>query len=93
VAGPQPERVGSEGKVTDFGIARAISSSRTRTGVILGTPDYMSPEQIMDKALAKNLDERFQTAGQIAKPLRLLAIKVAQKQKQRMAEQEAASRA
>ena len=142
-------------KVTDFGIAKAISSSRTRTGVILGTPNYMSPEQIMgqkidprsdifslgvvfyqllagelpfqgdnlssllyqitqvkhpplrsfnpripvaceqimDRALAKNLDERFQTAGQLAKLLRLLALKVDQKQKKRAAAQEAALRA
>jgi len=142
-------------KVTDFGIAKAISSSRTRTGVILGTPNYMSPEQIMghkidprsdlfslgvvfyqllagelpfqgdnlssllyqitqvkhpplrsfnpripvaceqimDKALAKNLDERFQTAGQLAKLLRLLALKVDQKQKQKVVAKEAASRA
>ena len=139
-------------KVTDFGIAKAISSSRTRTGVILGTPNYMSPEQIMgqkidprsdvfslgvvfyqllagelpfqgdnlssllyqitqvkhpplrsfnpripvaceqimDKALAKNLDERFQSAGQMAKLVRQLALKVDKKQKQRVAEQEAA---
>ena len=44
------------------------------------------------KALAKNLDERFQTAGQMAKLLRLLALKVDQKQKKKMAEKEAALR-
>lgn len=127
-------------KVTDFGIAKAISSSRTKTGVILGTPNYMSPEQIMgqkidhrsdifslgvllfqlltgetpfhgdnlssllyqitqvkhtavreynpkipkacekivDKALAKNPDMRFKSAGEMGQYLRLLAAKVDQ---------------
>ncbi len=125
-------------KVMDFGIAKAVTSSHTKTGVILGTPNYMSPEQIegheingrsdifslgvvlyqlltgalpfhgktmtelfyqitqvkhpsprshnprvikpceqlIDKALAKNQDKRFQTAGLFAKYLRLLGTKI-----------------
>jgi CHASE2 domain-containing sensor protein len=140
-----------EVKVTDFGIAKAISSSRTKTGVILGTPNYMSPEQIMgqkvdyrsdifslgvlffqlltgelpfqgdnlssllyqitqtrhpklrdfnpnlpgtcdqiiDKALAKNPDERFKSAGEISRIVRLLASKVEQAIRKRTNQKEA----
>jgi serine/threonine-protein kinase len=130
-------------KVTDFGIAKAISSSRTKTGVILGTPNYMSPEQIMghkidphsdifslgvllfqlltgelpfqgdnlsallyeitqkkhpsvrdfnlrlpracdqiiDKALAKNPNDRFNTAAEFARFVGLLCLKIEQAQR------------
>jgi serine/threonine-protein kinase len=38
-------RPNGELKIVDFGIARLASSNMTASGLIVGTPDYMSPEQ------------------------------------------------
>ncbi len=43
-------------RVMDFGIARVDSSSMTRTGVAMGTPNYISPEQLQGKPVDHRTD-------------------------------------
>ena len=44
-------------KITDFGIARVVSQTLTKTGVTTGTPAYMSPEQIISSKVDGKADQ------------------------------------
>jgi len=43
-------------RVMDFGVARLTDSSATRTGIILGSPSYMAPEQLDGRPLTGSAD-------------------------------------
>ncbi len=56
---PQNVMIAADGRVVvmDFGIARSLqSASMTQTGAMMGTPDYMSPEQVKGEAADSRTD-------------------------------------
>lgn len=55
---PENIRLEPSGKIKlmDFGIAKAHDLSLTRTGMSMGTPYYMAPEQILGKELSPRVD-------------------------------------
>ena len=46
-----------QAKITDFGVAKIVSKQMTQSGAIMGTPNYMSPEQIQGLAVDGHTDQ------------------------------------
>jgi serine/threonine-protein kinase len=55
---PANIRVDSDGnaRIMDFGVAHLASSEMTRTGVMIGTPSYMAPEQLVGGKVGPQAD-------------------------------------
>ncbi|MEE2777899.1 MAG: serine/threonine-protein kinase, partial [Acidobacteriota bacterium] len=50
-----------EPKITDFGVAKLTSTNLTRTGTVVGTPSYMSPEQVTGQQVS-GVSDQFSVA-------------------------------
>jgi serine/threonine-protein kinase len=44
-------------KITDFGVAKIVSQHMTQAGMIMGTPSYMSPEQVQGGVISGRTDQ------------------------------------
>jgi serine/threonine-protein kinase len=48
---------GVTAKIADFGVAKILSQQMTHAGVMMGTPNYMSPEQVQGHAVDGRADQ------------------------------------
>ena len=48
---------GATAKITDFGVAKILSQQMTHAGAMMGTPNYMSPEQVQGHAVDGRADQ------------------------------------